>query len=123
MIKKIALIMLTLGIIITTNLFAQSIDVKVHNVDTSGDYVILNVWDTPGGSPDRTYTSPPYSTIVTFENITCSQYYPVFALRSKQGNRYSNVVYEPAPFSVVHLYLSGGGGGTPEPDPGTPHNH
>jgi len=122
--KKIAILAILISIFIAGNLFAQSIDVVVHNVLKGVDNVILSKQEIPDG-PLTPYGSIPAPggtgwTTVTFYNVPCSQDHPIWALKAEQGSR---SVYESggfAPFTTVHFYLPTNG---IEPDPGEPEPH
>jgi len=121
MFKKIALIGILMTLFIAGNLFAQSIDVVVHNVLKGGDVVELWRSDIPNQQPYLYATKPAPEgtgwTTVTFENVLCTQASPIWALQAEQGSRsvYKQDTY--SPFNTYHLYLPKDG---IEPDPGEP---
>ena len=120
MFKKIAILAILMTMLIGGTLFAQSIDVVVHNVLKGGDDVELSKQEIPGQQPYlyATKSAPPGTgyTTVTFLNVSCTQLHPIWGLKAEQGSRsvYKQECY--SPFNTYHLYLPTGGGGYPEPE-------
>jgi len=121
MIKKIALLGIIMILLFAGNLFAQSIDVVVHNVLKSGPTLCLYRQDTPEQQQYLCRSKTPqegtgYYT-EQFLDIPCSELYPIWSLTAIQGSRSDSEGGGISPFSTVHLYLPTTG---EDPDPGEP---
>lgn len=124
MYKKVLVTAILLSLFIAGNLFAQSIDVVVHNVLKGGDVVKLYKQEIPTDPLYLCATKPAPEgtgwTTVTFENVLCTQASPIWALQAEQCSRsvYKQDCY--SPFNTYHLYLPTNG---IEPEPEEPEPH
>ncbi len=121
MLKKIAILAIVMMMFIGGTLFAQSVDVYVHNVLKSGPTLYLYRQDIPGEPLYPCLSKTPeqgtgYYT-ESFLDVTCSELYPIWTLTAVQGSRSDSEGGGISPFTTVHLYLPTTG---EDPDPGEP---
>src|SRR6056297_608097 len=113
MFKKIGIMVIATLLFASASLMAQSIDVKVHNVNQDGESVNLSIEYNNNGWT-TTYTKPANGPTVNFYNIPCSQNYPITRLKAEQDSRSKIKGGNFSPFETYHIYLPSGI--VPQPD-------